>query len=156
MQGMNYKICGSVLASSSLYQTPRLAWAMVDAKASSILLSNGFQFGRPAECGSCTQQPPFRCRDGDPECFGGFNGGALLQVMKVDNIPKCWSQLRDCVSQGCLLLGSCANLLWIWHRVARFDRVCGVLHPNFPLFRLGCGCQCTVRGRPTSPFVDVR
>jgi hypothetical protein len=61
---------------------------------------------------------------------------ALLQVIKVDNIPKCWSQLCDCVSQGCLLLGSCANLLWIGHRVARFDRFCGVFHPNFPRYAI--------------------
>src|SRR6266853_2061347 len=75
---------------------------------------------------------PFRCRDGDPKCLGGFMQGALLQVTKFDNIPKFWSQLCDCVSQSCLLFSSCANLLGIWHRVAQFGRVCGVFHPNSP------------------------
>src|SRR6266436_1308059 len=82
------------------------------------------------------KQSPFRCRDGDPECLGGFMQRALLQVIKFDDLPECWSQLCDCVSQGCLLLGSCANLLWIWHRVAQYDRVCGVFHLNFPRYAI--------------------
>jgi hypothetical protein len=34
------------------------------------------------------KQSPFRCRDGDPERLGGFMQGALLQVIKFDNIPS--------------------------------------------------------------------
>jgi hypothetical protein len=48
--------------------------------------------------------------------------GTLPQVMQFDNTLKSGSQLCDCVSQGCLLFGSCISRLWIWHRVAQADR----------------------------------
>jgi hypothetical protein len=68
-----------------------------------------FQFCCPAKCGSRMKQSRLRCRDGNPECFGNFMQRVLPQVMQFDNILKSGSQLRDCVSQGCLLFGSCIS-----------------------------------------------
>ena len=56
------------------------------------------------------KQPRFSCWDRNPKHRGGLMQGAFQELIQFDSLPKCWSQLCDRISQGCLLLAFFAQI----------------------------------------------